>query len=501
MSHRVLIAGIYHETHTFLDGLTDVDDFQALAGDDLLSAAGDASPLGGVLDFARDARWDVVPAIDMRAMPGPLVADGVVERFWQVVHLALREGGLEDGRIDGVLLVLHGAMVAESFDDVEGAILERVWNACGGGAIPVVAVLDLHANLSAHMVRHCHGLIAYRQNPHADARDAAIDAARLLDRLMETGERPVTLWHQTAIMWPPTGTGTDADPMKSLEEAAREIERRHDAILAVNVLAGFAFADTLDAGVSFSATTTGDPAQAQAHLQALGELATAEREAGNQCERSAADVFADIRARPFGTIVIAEPSDNIGAGASGAGTGLLRVFLDQQIVWGHGGNGAVVTINDPEAVQTVRRLRPGDSMIVPIGRKATLLDPDPVDLDVTLVSVNHGAFELEDRQSHLASMFGSRIDMGPCAVVRHQGIRILLTSRKTPPFDLGQLRSQGIEPSEAFIIGVKAAVAHRRAYDRIARTNFIIATPGPCASNLRDFSYRKVRRPIYPLDP
>ena len=119
---------------------------------------------------------------------------------------------------------------------------------------------------------------------------------------------------------------------------------------------------------------------------------------------------------------------------------------------------------------------------------------------VWLARRSDGRFELEDRESHLASMCGVRIDMGPCAVVRAAGVTILLTSKKTPPFDLGQLRSQGIEPERLSVIGVKAAVAHRRAYDRIVKASFTVATPGPCSSDLLSFPYRHVRRPIDPLD-
>ena len=115
--------------------------------------------------------------------------------------------------------------------------------------------------------------------------------------------------------------------------------------------------------------------------------------------------------------------------------------------------------------------------------------------------LSDGKFELEDKQSHLASMCGDRFDMGPCAVVRHPALTILLTSRRTPPFDLGQWRSQGIEPRELSVIVVKAAVAHRRAYDPIATRMLWVDTPGPCSSNLRAFPYRHVRRPIFPLDP
>ena len=98
-------------------------------------------------------------------------------------------------------------------------------------------------------------------------------------------------------------------------------------------------------------------------------------------------------------------------------------------------------------------------------------------------------------------MNGARFDMGPCAVVRYAGITILLTSNKTPPFDLGQYSSQGIDVRQFALIGVKAAVAHRQAYDPIARGEFFVDTPGPCSSNLAAFPYTRWNRPVYPLDP
>ena len=124
----------------------------------------------------------------------------------------------------------------------------------------------------------------------------------------------------------------------------------------------------------------------------------------------------------------------------------------------------------------------------------------PVTLEVELLRRSDGEFELEDKQSHLASMCGDRFDMGPCAVVRHGGLTILLTSGSTPPFDLGQWRSQGIKPEALSVLAVKAAVAHRRAYDPIAARMLWVETPGPCTGHLRSLPYRKIQRPIFPLD-
>ena len=490
MAKRVILAGIYHETHTFLEGYTPLEEFEIRRGDELLASAGDVSPLAGAVEAALEAQWEIVPTIDLRAMPGPTVDDRAVELFWREFEAGLKRVG---GAPDGVLLVLHGAMVSQSIDDVEGDLLVRIRAAVGKSKL-MCGVLDLHANSSAPMAQNSDALVAYRHNPHTDAKAAAQRAARVLDRLMKTGERPVTVWEHPPILWPPTGTGTAAEPMNSLEALAREIEGANPEILAVNVLAGFSFADVADAGLSFTAVTLGAEENARTELARLTRFAEENKALGNQADSPVAEVMRKVAQCDHGPVIIAEPSDNIGAGAPGSGNGLLRALLEHRVE-----NGAVV-INDPEAVAALQGLGGGGKASLPIGGKGSRLYDPPLQLEVEFISRTDGRFELEDPHSHLASMCGRTIDMGPCALVRCQGILILLTSRKTPPFDLGQLRSQGLTPESLFVIGVKAAVAHQQAYGPITRAQYWMDTPGPCSSNLKSFPYQKLRRPIYPLD-
>src|SRR5579872_663438 len=346
MSRRVLIAGLFHETHTFLAGRTALQDFEERRGDELWSAQNDGSPLAGALEVARSHHWDVIPVIDLRASPGPIVEDRVVDRFWSEVASALAR---EESRgIEGVYLVLHGAMVSESLLDVEDDILERL-RAQVGIDVPVCGVLDLHGNITAKLAANSHGFVAYRQNPHADACAAARDGALLLERLMRTGERPTTVWERPPVMWPPTGTGTACDPMRTLEAMACRIEEVHEEILAVNVFGGFSFADMPETGVIFTAVTLGEPRYALAELQELSEWTVANREMGNVREESLQSVISQIKSTLAGTpraadagrppvtggstrpIILAEPSDNIGGGAAGDGTQLLRALVNAEI--------------------------------------------------------------------------------------------------------------------------------------------------------------------------
>jgi microcystin degradation protein MlrC len=231
------------------------------------------------------------------------------------------------------------------------------------------------------------------------------------------------------------------------------------------------------------------------YLKPGADLAWALRERGDTRYASVDAVIARLPPPTGKPVILVEPADNIGAGAPGDGTGILRALIAHDV------SASLVAINDPAAVTALARLSPGQSGRVPIGGRGWRLDPGPVELDVTLVSRHGGLFTLEDPHSHLASATGIRFDMGPCAVVRHRGITILLTSHRTPPFDLGQFRSQGIEPRDFAVIGVKAAVAHGRAYDPIAGASHWVDTPGPCSSDIASFPYRRLLRPVYPLDP
>ena len=485
MNKRVLIAGLYHETNTFLEGSTGMEDFEILRGEELVLRAGDTSPLAGAIESAVESRWDILPAIDMRALPGPIVDDSVPELFLDAIQSATSQQ-----KLDGILLVLHGAMVSRSWQDVEGEILEQIRALYPQEAVPICGVLDLHANFTEKMGRNSDGLLGYRENPHTDAKQAAKNAASLLDRIMTTGERPRTMWLHSGLMWPPTGTGTANEPMQSLESLAREIEQ-YPGVFGINVWAGFAFADVPDAGLSFSAVVDGDPERMRMHLERLVQYARDRKESGMVLDLPVPEVMEKLVHHRAGPVLLVEPSDNIGAGASGRGTSILRALLEHDV------QNAAVVINAPEMVKRIEAAHPNNHVQIHLRGP---FDPLPLDIEVDLISTSSGRFRLEDPHSHLASMYGSEINMGPCAVVRCRGVQILLTSRPTPPFDLGQLRSQGIVPEELFAIGVKAAVAHRRAYDRVARVSYNVDTPGPCTSNLKNLPYQRVRRPVFPLD-
>lgn len=485
---NVAVAGFFHETNTFLKGRTGHDDFEIFEGEQLLGQRNRRHPVAGFLDRAVAFGWRVVPAGYYRARPSGLVSDKAVDAFWRSL-----EGSMA-GKVDAVLLALHGAMVAESHEDVEGEILSRLRELVGAD-MPVFGVIDLHANFTPRMARNANCLLAYRKNPHTDAYETACRAGALLQDSLMSGRLPRMDYRHSRRLYPAIATDTMDEPMKSLESAARSLEKDFgEALLAVNIQAGFAHADTLETGLSFSLVHQSlGPDQRNAVFQQL-QMTVNSVPSALEKELPVASALKRIEDSEEHPVILVESADNVGGGAPGDGTMLLKALLDAGV------EGVVAVLNDPQAVNAFRDRSAGERRTMEIGGASGELGAYPLQVDAELVSQSDGTFQLEDTASHLASSVGTHIEMGPCAVIRVQGVTILLTSRATPPFDLGQLRSQGINPEAARVIVVKAAVAYRRAYGKISACHYFVDTEGPCSNHLDRLPYARLRRPIWPLD-
>jgi len=488
---KVFLAGIFHESHSFTDDRTGIDQFLIHRGQALLERIGDGSQVDGFLTTAKRHGWEVIPSATYLAGASGIVDHAVFEAFWDEVEPVLVSAIA--GGLDAIFLSLHGAMVTTELEDPDGELLERIRAIQGAQSLPIFGVYDLHATLTEKMGALADGLICYRECPHDDTYESAVRAAELLARCLKTGVRPKQHVLVTPIVWPPTGTGTRDGPMHALEAMARRLERDVPGMLAVNVVGGYSFADVRDAGLAFGVVTEGDEASAKQALNELAALAWTLREGGIPKEYEMDDVLRNFTPSGKGPVLLVEPADNIGGGGPGDCTDVLRALLKYDI------QGGAVAITDAQAVKALAEFPIGGRTRLSIGGKGSRLDLGPVSLDVELVSRSDGRFELEDLKSQIV-VLGKSIDMGPSAVVRHRGLTILLISRRLAPMDLGQWRSQGIDPETLSAIGVKAAVGHRRAYDKIASASFTVRTRGPCTSDLTRLPYRRIRRPVFPLD-
>ena len=385
---KVFLAGLFHETHSFTDDRTELSDFIIHRGQALLNRIGDGSQIDGFLSTAAREGWDVVPSANYLCGASGMVEHGVFETFWDDIKPVLVHA--IDGGLDGIFLSLHGAMVTTQLEDPDGELLERIRTIPGAANLPIFGVLDLHATLTCKMGSLSDGLVCYRQCPHDDTYETAVRAAELLARCLQTGVRPRQQILVTPIVWPPTGTGTRDGGMHALEAAARRLEREIPGILAVNVIGGYSYADVHDAGLAFSVVSEGDDGSAKAALEELAGIAWDVRAQGIPKEHDLDSVVRGFVPGGKGPVLLVEPADNIGGGAPGDGTEVMRALLKYDIA------GAGVVIADAIAVAALQPLAIGERMTLDIGGKGSRLDPGPVRLEVELVSRSNGRFELED---------------------------------------------------------------------------------------------------------
>ena len=495
MTKKIFLSGIYHETHTFLSQPTTLNDFIINIGDDVIKKnKGNGSPTDGFIEFALQKNWDIISGIQMSARPSGIV-DEDAENFFDTNFFKKLEQHCEN--IDAIFLILHGAMVSKNHDDFEGDFLEKINHILKKRkiTIPVVAVLDLHANVSNKMIENSSCVYAYRKNPHSDSRDAAIKAASILSDVFEN-PNVNQVNYQTKYILPPTGVGTANDPMKSVLAEAHKIEKNDKDIICINVMAGYSYADIADCGFSLNCCTKGDLNVAKNYLVSLANVLEEKIIFGYPKENTLEEVLEKIKSLPVldKPILLIEPADNIGGGTPGDATDLLSRLLQSNQ------EGIVAIINDPDSVKDCHQHNVGYEIGLNVGAKFDKFHGDPIKLKATIQKLSNGKFTLKNKQSHLASMMGMNIDMGLSAVVKNKHLTLLLTSIKTPPMDLGQLISQDISPEDAKLIVIKAAVSHKDAYDPIASHSFYIDSQGLCTSNLKRLPFKKIGNKIISLN-
>src|SRR5258708_24288668 len=322
---KIFLAGIFHETHSFTDDRTGLNDFIIHRGQGLLDRIGDGSQVDGFLTTAARQGWQVIPGANYLCGASGMVEHSVFETFWDEINPIL-DNAVQNG-LDGIFLSLHGAMVTTELEDPDGELLKRIRAVPGTASLPIFGAFDLHATMTQAMGALSDGLLGYQQCPHDDTYETAVRGTQLLARCLKTGIRPRQHVLVTPIVWPPTGTGTRDGGMYVLEEAARRMERDIPGTLAVNVVGGYAYADVHDAGLAFSIITEGDDEAAKAALQELGKIAWDVRAQGIPREHDLDQVVRDFVPGGKCPCLLVEPADNLGGRGPVDCPGVMRTHL------------------------------------------------------------------------------------------------------------------------------------------------------------------------------
>lgn len=464
---RVGILGFLHESNTFLGVPTRWEDFATTSltrGEEVRTRwDGAHHELGGFFDGLREEGVEAVPGFATFAVPSGAIAGEDFERLAAELVAGI-------GDVDGLLVALHGATVAETHRDADGEVLRRI-RARVGPEMPIVVTLDLHANVSPRMVELADAIVAYRTNPHLDQRERGAEAARLLVRMLRREVRPVMGFVAPPLAIPIAAQKTDE--MFVFDDLGEVLGWK--GILSASVCLGFYYADVEEMGTSFLAVADGDTALAQRAAAWLAERAWARRQEFVRRLPSPAEAVAGAMAATEKPVVLMDVGDNVGGGSPADSLVLFEEVLRQ------GARHALVVLYAPALVE---RCRVGETVHLGFCSGTVRFLGDG---KFTERKVRHGGW--------------THCDQGLTAVVETpEGHSILLTTRRMAPMSLEQVRSSGIRPETKEILIVKGVVAPQAAYREVAGSIVLVDTPGPTANDPGSFVYAHRRRPMFPME-
>lgn len=490
MSFNVLTAEISHETNSFSLRKTGRKAFMeryALMGDAaILERGNENTELAGFLDAGRDHGWKVTHVLSAAAGPS-----GKVRRkaFDWLCEPILSE--LVKQPYDGLLLGLHGAMGLDFCEDGEGELLRRIRKIVGA-KLPIAITLDPHANVSRQMASLADIIVSFKTYPHIDMREIGHQAGEILHRTMDGEIKPKTILVSLPMLEEVNGGRTDIGPMIERLKLARAYEKQAD-VFAVSINAGFASADIKEVGPSVLVTGQGDFSAHQAFAKNIADDIWDRRFEVFNNYLSVAETARIAKAYEpeNGPLVISDYADNPGAGGYGDSTELLRALLEAGIT-----NACFGPMVDGEIVQILHKAKVGEIVSVKLGGKTDpLFSAGPLSLNAELISISNGQFIGNGSMLH-----GLKGSFGPSAVIREDGIEILVVTVPRQILDLQQFIAFGIDPSSKSVVALKSMQHFRAAFEPIAGRIIVCDSGALCTPRYDRLPYRNVPRPIFPLD-
>ncbi len=488
----IAVGGISHESNSFNPAKTTLADFgrRTLTEAGLQEAASGHDTLAGVVAGAREFGLELYPTISAGATPKGPVTDEAFETLTGELVKKIKAAP----RLDGVILNLHGAMVADKYPHGDAETVRRVREAVGP-RIPIVVTHDFHANICQQIVDQSTALITYKENPHIDTRERGLQAARIMAGIVSGKLTPVQALVKPPMLYNIVYQHTRRPPLLPIVEETRKLEQ-NPKILAVSVAGGYQYADVEAMGASVVVVTDHDPALARREAQRLADLLWATRDQLVLKLPDAAGAVRQAAALSVAPVVLMDMGDNIGGGSAGDSTFLLAELLKQDV------RGWVVTIADPEAVQAAAKAGVGGSFDLAVGGKTDKFHGAPVRVRGRVRSL-HDGFYFEPEVRHGGGRYHSQ---GLTAVIAVEGSTrdlaslLVLTIERSSPNSLHQLISLGIYPERQRILTAKGAIAPRAAYEPIAKRILEVDTPGLTAVNPARYTFTRVRRPLFGLE-
>ena len=482
---RIITGAISHETSTFTPVATTEESFSERfgrlePGEIIDKFRGTNTPTGGFIEGADAHGFELIPTIFAEAHPSAPAPRTVFDRILNCM-LSLMEAARP---FDGVLLELHGSMVAEGLNDADGRILTAVRNLVGPN-IPISVQLDIHSNISREMVEQADVLIGRETYPEIDMAKRGRECADVLVRILKGDTKPTMALCQIPMLWGMNQVAAHS-PMR---EAIAELHRIEalPGVVCGSIATCFPLADVPDMGASVYVVTDNDQPAAQRLADELGDWLYARREEWHFHMPSTKEALRQAEKVGEFPAVFADRNDNTGGGSPGDSTGMLWTFVNAGLQ-----DASLLYIVDPEAIAECRQAGIGAVLDLKVGGKSMAAQGRPVTMRAEVVALSDGQFRYEGPM--YAGLEGS---MGPSAYIRQDGIHVLLVTTREQPFDIAFARSLGLDPQTMRYIGVKSSAHFRAGFESWSKQIFVVSEPS--IHSPEHVQFHNLCRPVYPL--
>ena len=482
---RIGLVEISQETDTFNPLPTTMADFASFGlyeGRDIIEHGRGDGAVGGYLSVV-EPRGDVETVGITR---GLAVAGGRIDaESLAYFEDRLRHGLTAAGRLDGLAMQLHGACAAVGLDDVEGRLLSIARDVVGP-SVPIVLTLDHHANVTQQMVDNCDALVGFRTQPH-DPFETGVASTQLLLEIVEGRARPMTAWRKIPLLSHQEQYLTSGGPMKTWFDRARALERE-PGVLSVSLFPMQPWLDVEEAGWAAVVVTNDDRPLAERLADELADLCWSMRDDFQRKTSIAPDeAVRRAEAAEGGIVVLSDQGDSVFGGSAGDSTVLLESMLRQRVT-----GRAIIPLIDPAAVTRLAAAGVGATVTTAVGGAATGFF-QPIEVTGVVRNVGQQVLRFDD------APFGA-FDMGPTAVLDVGPVTLLIsTYRGLAGNHPGVYRAFGVEPRDYHVAVVKTA-SNFQWFRPISTEVIRVDTPGPTQSDIQSLPWRRVPRPIYPLD-
>lgn len=472
---RIAIGGIGHETNTFTDLYTTLDDFAVVEGEEILTVPPvvQDSSLQGIIEVCRESgNVELIPSLFAWALPSGVIKRDVYESLKQ----RLLAGISQAGRLDAVLLSMHGSMFVEEVGDADGDLLAAMRDLVGED-VQIFCALDLHATITDKMIENANAFVGYRTAPHIDKVETGRKTAQLA--LQAVAKLPPLQMTWVSVPMLVSGEQSETDTAPTSEIMAELIEPSAGSILTTSIFVGFPWADVEYGCMSaLAVTTAADAEEGYAEASRLGQLLWDKREEFVfSTEAHELDRCLDIaEGEERGPIVISDGGDNPTAGSSQDLSNVLRTLVERKFK-----KALVAVIVDEQSYEKCAAAGVGGSVELALGRVNPLTEPAR-------------PFATKAIVKHIGVASGI-----PAAVIRIDGVDAILSTGRTAVYDPGFLTELNLDPLSYQTIVVKSGYLSPE-YKALTHRPLLALTPGDTNLIIESLPFEKVKRPIYPLD-